>query len=137
MNSRTALAPLALCLLTACREPTPVATHATDAAARPTAAAAMPPGPPEHPGTVTSQRAHELVAAGATLVDVRSPGEYASGHLTGAINIPVEQLWARYREIPPGQVVVYCASGVRSARARRILGAFGPEAFDLGAMSNW
>jgi len=97
----------------------------------------MPPGPPSHPGTITGERARALVAAGAALVDVRTAEEYAAGHLPGAINIPVDELWTRYREIPPGQVVVYCGSGARSARARRILGAFGPETFDLGAMSNW
>ncbi len=101
-----------------------------------TAVGAMAPAP-QHPTPVTGAQARDLVAHGASLVDVRSPEEFAAAHLPGAINIPVELVWRRYGEIPPGLVVVYCASGNRSARARRILGAFGREAYDLGAMSNW
>ncbi len=44
-----------------------------------------------------------------TLIDVRPPEEYASGHLPGAINIPVEELEAHLQDLPAGQqVVAYC-----------------------------
>lgn len=85
-----------------------------------------------------SKEAHERVASGATLLDVRTREEFASGHLPGAINIPVQELGGRASELPRGSdVVVYCRSGGRSATACAILGASGIEVLDLGPMSAW
>jgi len=59
---------------------------------------------------------------GAVLLDVRSAGEYASGHLPGALNIAHTALRERLAEVPAGAAVrVYCASGFRSYLALRIL----------------
>ncbi|MDQ1286946.1 MAG: hypothetical protein QG622_511 [Actinomycetota bacterium] len=59
---------------------------------------------------------------GTVLLDVRSPAEFATGHLPGAVNIPHTQLRERIGEIPPGAPVrVYCASGFRSYLAYRVL----------------
>jgi NADPH-dependent 2,4-dienoyl-CoA reductase/sulfur reductase-like enzyme/rhodanese-related sulfurtransferase len=56
------------------------------------------------------------------LLDVRTPREFASGHLAGALNIPHTQLRDRIDEVPPGRpVLVYCASGFRSYLALRVL----------------
>ena len=64
----------------------------------------------------------EKIKAGAHIVDVRSPGEYGSGAYPGAVNIPLQALGARLGEIPRDRpVVVYCASGMRSASAARVL----------------
>ncbi|MDK1396538.1 ArsR/SmtB family transcription factor [Pseudomonas protegens] len=50
-----------------------------------------------------------LQEGGMTLLDVRSPQEFALGHLPGAINIPVEELEQRLAELPAGQeLVAYC-----------------------------
>jgi phage shock protein E len=85
-----------------------------------------------------SKEARERVASGATLLDVRTREEFSSGHLPGAINIPVQELGARVSELPKGRdVVVYCRSGARSATACAILGARGLETLDLGSMSAW
>ncbi|MDD5308036.1 MAG: rhodanese-like domain-containing protein [Deltaproteobacteria bacterium] len=67
------------------------------------------------------------IQAGALIVDVRSPGEYADGHYDGAINIPVDELDARLAELGPKDraVVVYCRSGHRSAKAKARLDAAG------------
>jgi len=84
--------------------------------------------------------AKEAVKAGAKLVDVRTPQEYAAGHIEGAINIPVQELDARLSEFGPkdGVVVVYCRSGARSATAKSKLEAAGYKSVhNLGAMSNW
>lgn len=81
-----------------------------------------------------------LVDEGALLLDVRTRQEFASGHLPGAKNIPVQDLEARRDELPPPSqpVVVYCRSGSRSARAKRLLRGFGFErVVDAGAMSAW
>jgi sulfur-carrier protein adenylyltransferase/sulfurtransferase len=49
------------------------------------------------------------------IVDVREPREFATGHLAGALNIPVAELAARLHEIPSGELPVFiCRSGVRS-----------------------
>ena len=86
----------------------------------------------------SSAVAHQLVEHGATLLDVRSDAEFAQGHLDGARHIPVNQLAARIAELPTDEpVVVYCASGGRSAAAAEILAGHGLEAHDLGGMSNW
>ena len=86
----------------------------------------------------SSERAHALVEEGASLVDVRTPGEFAAGHVEGAVNIPISELEGRVSEIPEeAPVVVYCLSGGRSARAARLLESRGYEVHDLGAMSNW
>ncbi len=90
-------------------------------------------------GGISSEDAKKLVADGAVLLDVRTTGEYGSGHLPGAINVPVQDLEQRISELDPTKpVVVYCGSGARSARAKRLLEAKGFEAVsDLGAMSRW
>lgn len=87
---------------------------------------------------VDGPEAHRLVAAGATLVDVRTPGEFASGHAEGARNIPVDEVEARMGELPRDKpVVVYCASGRRSASAAAILSRAGYPVRDLGPFSAW
>lgn len=83
--------------------------------------------------------ARERVAQGAFLLDVRTPEEFAEGHLPGAELIPVQSLAARLGEVPKDRpVVVYCRSGKRSAQAAAILRDAGrTDVIDLGAMSNW
>lgn len=73
------------------------------------------------------------------LVDVRTPEEFASGHIEGAINIPLQSLEARLSEIPrDGEVVVYCRSGSRSAQASTILASSGyTQISDLGGIIDW
>jgi rhodanese-related sulfurtransferase len=54
----------------------------------------------------------------ALLVDVRNPGEFSSGHPTGAINIPLTDLASRSDEIPSDRpVLLSCQSGQRSKMA--------------------
>lgn len=72
------------------------------------------------------RRLPELKREGAQLVDVRGMGEYASGHVPGTLNIPLQEIDARARELDPARwVVVACASGTRSALAARKLKAMG------------
>jgi len=57
--------------------------------------------------------------AGVLVVDVRTPGEYESGHIPGAKHIPLDEMPTRYREIPPDveRVVVHCEAGGRAVAA--------------------
>jgi rhodanese-related sulfurtransferase len=61
------------------------------------------------------------------LVDVRTPGEFAGGHVPGARNIPLDELDARLGEFgaADSEVYVICQSGGRSARASAALAAKG------------
>lgn len=88
---------------------------------------------------VSGEEAKKLVAAGATLVDVRSPGEFSSGHVKGAINIPVQEFSTRAKEIPKNKpVVLYCASGMRSGAAAGMLRDAGrTDVHNLGSISRW
>ncbi|MBO2671312.1 hypothetical protein AYI81_03085 [Shewanella algae] len=64
------------------------------------------------------------VAQGAMLVDVRTPEEYAEGHLPEAVNIPFEQIaeaFAKQGIAKDTPVVVYCRSGRRSGIAKESL----------------
>ena len=65
----------------------------------------------------------ELVKQGAIILDVRSKGEYASGHIKGSINIPVEQLSKNLNKLKDKNqhIITCCASGMRSASAKSIL----------------
>jgi phage shock protein E len=64
----------------------------------------------------------EKLSAGATVVDVRSEAEFRRGAYRGAINLPLQVLGSRLHRIPKDRpVVVYCASGSRSAMAARVL----------------
>lgn len=62
------------------------------------------------------------------LYDVRTPGEYAGGHVPGAVNIPLDQLSSRMDELAPHKgdaVYLVCASGNRSGKAATQLAAAG------------
>jgi phage shock protein E len=89
---------------------------------------------------ISSQDARKMVSEGAKLVDLRSPSEFASDHIEGAVNIPLQQLPKRMGELGPmtQPIVVYCHSGARSARARSQLMETGySEVHNLGPMSAW
>ena len=60
------------------------------------------------------------------VLDVRSPEEYASGHVPGAVNIPYDQIASRMAEVPKDQdVVLYCKSGRRAGIAAEALAGQG------------
>lgn len=93
---------------------------------------------PFRSGSSPTGDARQWVADGALLLDVRTPTEFAEGHLPGAVNIPVQDLQQRMTEIQAGRrVVVYCRSGARSAVAGKLLRAGDHEVLDLGTMSGW
>lgn len=72
---------------------------------------------------------------GGVLVDVRTPSEYAEGHLPGAVNIPLDRLDSS--AIPAGKLFVYCYSGARSARAVSYLKGKGRDAENIGGIAGY
>lgn len=79
-------------------------------------------------------------AASQLVLDVRTPREFASGHVPNALNIPVQELEQRHAELGDKDtpIVIYCRSGARSAAAAGLLRDLGfSKLTDIGAMSNW
>lgn len=73
--------------------------------------------------TAKSQTLAERVnAKNATLIDVRTPEEFAKGTAEGAINIPLEEIGARWQELRGKEnVVLFCRRGIRAGKAQDIL----------------
>ena len=69
----------------------------------------------------------QLVKGGAIILDVRSKGEYAVAHLTGSINIAVDELESNLHQLQEKNktIITCCASGLRSSIAKRILESHG------------
>lgn len=66
----------------------------------------------------------DLIQNGALVIDTRSPGEFASGHIEGAVNIPynvIERSIENLSADKDAPIVVYCHSGARSGHARKTL----------------
>ena len=64
----------------------------------------------------------QLVKDGAIILDVRTPGEYAGGHIKGSKNIPLQSLQQNLSKIPKDKVIITCcASGMRSGSAKSML----------------
>ena len=82
----------------------------------------------------------EAQNAGAVVVDVRTPGEFAAGAIPGAINIPVDELRDRLDEIPDGDapLVLHCGVGIRSHAALAALRSSGRTLLNLdGGYTTW
>lgn len=71
-----------------------------------------------------------------TILDVRTPEEYNSGHIPGAINVPLKEC-SKVRLDPHKKYDVYCASGQRSSLARTILNERGYNAENIGGINDW
>jgi phage shock protein E len=70
----------------------------------------------------------EVISNGAVILDVRTKGEYQSGHLRNSINIPLDSLPQKINKLNKNKpVITCCASGARSAAAKRILKSNGFE----------
>lgn len=71
---------------------------------------------------------------GAILLDVRTPDEYAAGHIPGSVNFPLERIQTYDGSDP---VFAYCRSGARSARACAQLIQMGYTAVNLGGIIDY
>jgi phage shock protein E len=88
-------------------------------------------------GHISAKDTLEKLKNGALVIDVRSPGEFSSGHLAKAINIPVDEIEMALpkRVKDKNQVLLlHCASGMRSGVAKQKLKGMGyTNAFNLGS----
>ena len=92
-------------------------------------------------GLVETVQWHELddrLASGATLLDVRTPGEHTAMPIPGGINIELDRLRDRLDELPEGELVVHCQAGLRGYLAARVLAQHGRDVVNLdGGYLTW
>jgi NADPH-dependent 2,4-dienoyl-CoA reductase/sulfur reductase-like enzyme/rhodanese-related sulfurtransferase len=97
-------------------------------------------------GNERSVQWHELaerMAAGAVLVDARTPAEHARGHIPGSVNFALDELRARRAELSDlapsgGDLIVYCQVGQRAHTATRLLASWGYQVANLdGGYLTW
>lgn len=73
-------------------------------------------------GTTDNTKLAEAIKEGAFLVDVRSAGEFGSGSVKGAVNIPLDRVASQLAKFKGKKnIVVFCRSGNRSGQAKSIL----------------
>ena len=84
---------------------------------------------------ISVEEAAEMQSQGAIVIDVRNPDEWASGHVRGAIHIPVDDVITEAEgQIPKDNDLLFiCAAGVRSALACEMASALG---FDTARLYN-
>lgn len=89
--------------------------------------------------TVTDLAATMAAQPGTVVVDVREPHEYATGHVPGALSMPLGTVPVRHHELPRGRTVhLICQAGGRSAQAARWLSKQGYEVANVtGGTGGW
>ncbi|WP_038045985.1 rhodanese-like domain-containing protein [Thermus caliditerrae] len=79
-------------------------------------------GPKGSYQNVGPEELYRALESGAVVVDVRTPQEFAAGHVPGAINLPVEAIASWADQVPKDKpVYLYCRSGNRSRQAAEYL----------------
>ena len=138
----------ALLFLTACGTQEPAESQSQGASAGSAAESSVAPvstASAQEEGAyhkITAGEAKEMMDKGGVIVvDVRTPEEYAQGHIEGAVNIPNESIGAQ----PPQELadkkailLVHCRTGVRSKNASEKLVSLGYEnIYDFGGIVDW
>lgn len=83
---------------------------------------------------------HELLANGATLVDVRTPKEFKDGHVNGSKNVPLDTIKKKVEKFKQIKkpIVLVCRSGMRSGKATALLKSKGvEEVYNGGSWLNY
>lgn len=142
MNIKSLLVPAALALMMGCAQPPSPPAPVPPAPAAPAAPAA--PIAPTETGLVATADVLDVTQRpdGPLLLDVRTPDEFAEGHVPGATNIPVNDLPARLAEIEAYRqrgVVTYCKVGGRATTAVETLkgAGFAHVSQMDGSMDRW
>ena len=75
----------------------------------------------------------QLIKNGAMIIDVRTAGEFSTGHIKGAKNMPLDKLMSQVSKLKKDQLIITCcASGMRSASAKSMLKKAGYENVENG-----
>ena len=79
----------------------------------------------------------QLIKEGAIILDVRTKGEFQQGHIKGAKNVPLNNLSKEFSKLSTSKTIITCcASGVRSAQAKKLLSNNGYTAVNGGGWSS-
>ena len=79
----------------------------------------------------------QKINEGAQIIDVRTPDEFRSGHVKGAVNIPLDRLQGQLAKIDKNKAVITCCrSGARSGMAADMLKSAGFDAYNGGPWQN-
>jgi phage shock protein E len=88
-------------------------------------------------GQISAKDALDKLQNGALVIDVRTPGEFSSGHLASAINIPLDEIETALPKLAKDKnqmLLLHCASGMRSGMAKSKLNGMGyTNAYNLGS----
>jgi rhodanese-related sulfurtransferase len=86
-------------------------------------------------GGKSNEEMKTALANGAVIIDVRSEGEFAGGHIKGSKNIPLNKLSGQLNAIKKlnKEVVCVCASGMRSSQGTNLLNQNGVKAYNGGS----
>jgi rhodanese-related sulfurtransferase len=85
-------------------------------------------------GTSSAVDFKELALRGAVIVDVRTAAEFKTGHIQGAINIPLDQVKSKMAELKKANkpIITCCRSGSRSGMAKSMIHAAGMVCYNGG-----
>ncbi len=131
--------------LTACtaKDLSPAATATVPAAVTEAPAEAEAPARKAEYRKITAEEAKARMDSGdpVVILDVRTQGEYDSGHIPGAVLLPNETIGARRPELLPdldAEILVYCRSGSRSRQAAgKLVGLGYTGIYDFGGIISW
>jgi len=126
--------------------PPPAAAFSSSPTAKPSKSAAPKASP-----TPAATPVYRMISAAdakalldkkdAVLLDVRSKTEYDAEHIKGAVLLPADLISEDAKELPQSKdtaVIIYCATGHRSAIAAETLAGYGyTRVYDLGSIKNW
>ena len=83
-------------------------------------------------------KARKAVENGALIVDVRTPKEFNEKHISGAINLPIQEIMQGRINIPKDkEIVLYCRTGSRSSTSAKVLKEQGWSVYDVATQSDW
>jgi rhodanese-related sulfurtransferase len=86
-------------------------------------------------GGAKKEQILEMISRGGVIIDVRTPGEFKGGNISGSKNIPLDTINSKVKDLKKlnKPLILCCASGMRSGQATSILKSKGIEAINAGS----